>query len=297
MQVSSIQNNNPNFGHSFRVSISLKGEDGILKFVNPSEDHTLYKTLNSKIVNWLNEDYYANLRQLYGIQRKVEKTAPQTTKHKEMVQELRKIDGDYAKFNVVRSLYRRNNLAYIATGVDVPIIENLKGAKQIGLAKSDSLWTSGNAHNQYVKAICKAVRNNILDFVRHDNVLLRSKNNKEIMLKATFKPAGKNTTGTPRYELDDFEFHENVTKRTLAPVNPTYIRFKESTGVLEEIQKTIQYQIKKLTGKRVHFKDIDKVLYPKIPQIEKTVTNDQIKVQKPTFVRKNPEQLEFDFKD
>jgi hypothetical protein len=251
----------------------------------------LYKTLNSSIVNWLNEDYYTNLRQIHGIPRKVSKTVPQNTKHKELVQELREIDKDYEKFNIVRSVYRRNNLAYIATGADVPIMENLKGLKQIGLAKSDSIWTNGDAHSQYVKAICKAVKNNILDYVRHDNVLLRSPRSKEIMLKAVFKHVGKNSAGNIRYELDDYEFHENITKRTLAPVNPAFSRFKQSKGMLDEIRKTVQYHVNKIMGKRVHFSDIDSILNPKIENVPKQT------VKKQTFVRKDPKQLEFKFEE
>lgn len=191
MQISAINNNNQSFGHSFRVSICTRGEDGVVKFVNPSENNKLYKKLNSKIVGWLNDDYYNNLRRLYGIPRKVEKTKPETLKHKEMAAKLREIDDDYAKFNVVRSVYRKNKLGIIATGADVSIIENLKGVKQIGLAKSDSLWTQGDSHSEYVKALSKAVRNNVIDFVQHDNVLLHSPDNKEVMLKAIFKPLGK----------------------------------------------------------------------------------------------------------
>lgn len=296
MQISPINNNNQTFGHSFRVSICTRGDDGVVKFINPSENNKLYKQLNSKIVGWLNEEYYNNLRQLYGIPRKVEKTKPETLKHKEMSAKLREIDDDYAKFNVVRSVYRKNKLGLIATGADVSIIENLKGAKQIGLAKSDSLWTQGDSHNEYVKALSKAVRNNVIDFVEHDNVLLHSPSNKEIMLKAIFKPLGKKS-GVERFELDDFEFHENYSKRTLAPVNPNFIRFKQSQGMLEEIKKTIQYHLNSILKRRVHFNDINSVLYPKIetPQaVEKAVQKSE---PKPTFRHKEPKQLELKFKD
>lgn len=303
MQISPINNNNQNFGHSFRVSICKKSADGVVEFINPSENNKLYKKLNSKIVGWLNEDYFNNLRNLYGIPRKVEKVEPETIKHKEMSAKLRQIDNDYAKFNVVRSVYRRNNLGYIATGADVSIIENLKGAKHIGLAKSDAIWTQGDAHSQYVKALVKAVKNNAIDFVKHDNVLLHSPRNKEIMLKVIFKPLGKKN-GVERFELDDFEFHENYSKRTLAPVNPNFIRFKQSQGMFEEIRKTIEYHLNSILGRRVHFKDIDKVLYPKIetPQAaqitEKTAQKSVKKAeQKPTFIRKEPKQLELMFKD
>ena len=299
MQILPVNNNNnQTFGHSFRVSICTKDADGIVKFINPSENNKLYKQLNSKIVGWLNDDYYNNLRNLYGIPRKVEKFKPETLKHKEMSAKLREIDDDYARFNVVRSVYRRNNLGYIATGPDVSIIENIKGAKHIGLAKSDAIWTQGDAHTQYVKALSKAVKNNALDFVQHDNVLLHSPSNKEIMLKAIFKPLGKKN-GVERYELDDFEFHENYTKRTLAPVNPNFLRFKQSKGMLEEIKKTIEYHLNSMLKKRVHFNDIDKVLYPKI---EADTTEQALKVAKktepkPTFIRKEPQQLELKFED
>ena len=296
MQILPINNNNQTFGHSFRVSICTRGDDGIVKFINPSENQKLYKQLNSKIVGWLNEEYYDNLRRLYGIPRKVEKIKPETTKHKEMAAKLREIDDDYAKFNVVRSVYRKNKIGLIATGADVSIIENLKGAKQIGLAKSDSLWTQGDSHNEYVKALSKAVRNNVIDFVEHDNVLLHSPSNKEIMLKAIFKPLGKKS-GVERFELDDFEFHENYSKRTLAPVNQNFIRFKQSQGMLEEIKKTIEYHLNSMLKKRVHFSDIKSVLYPKIetPQaVEKVVPKPE---PKPTFRHKEPKQLELKFKD
>ena len=299
MQISPINNRNQTFGHSFRVSICTRGEDGIVKFVNPSENSKLYKQLNSKNINWLNEDYYNNLRSLYGIPRKVEKTKPETLKHKEMSAKLREIDDDYAKFNVVRSVYRKNKLGIIATGADVSIIENLKGIKNLGLAKSDAIWTQGDAHSEYVKALSKAVKNNVTDFVQHDNVLLHSPNNKEIMLKAIFKPLGKQA-GVERYELDDFEFHPNYTKRTLAPVNPNFIRFKQSEGMLAEIKKTVEYHLNKILKKRVHFKDIDKVLYPKIDtqQAEKITEKVVKKAEpKPTFIRKEPKQLELDFKE
>ena len=299
MQISPINNNNQTFGHSFRVSICTRGDDGIVNFINPSENSKLYKKLNSKIVGWLNEEYYNNLRQLYGIPRKVEKAKPETLKHKEMSAKLREIDDDYAKFNVVRSVYRKNKLGIIATGADVSIIENLKGAKQIGLAKSDSLWTQGDSHNEYVKALSKAVKNNVIDFVEHDNVLLHSPSNKEIMLKAIFKPLGKKS-GVERFELDDFEFHENYSKRTLAPVNPNFIRFKQSQGMLEEIKKTVEYHLNSMLKKRVHFSDIKSVLYPKIetPQAVKTMQKTVQKPEpKPTFIHKEPKQLELKFKD
>ena len=296
MQISPINGyNNQSFGHSFRVSICVKDADGLVRFINPSDEQKLYKNLNSKIVNWLNEDFYTNLRRICGLPRKSSRIKPETEKHRELVKNLMELDSDYSRLNLVRTQYRRNNLAYIATGTDVPIIENIKGAKQIGLAKTDAKLTYGDAHSNYVKALCKAVKYNVLDYVQHDNVLLRSPTHKERMLKVIFKPVGKQKSGVQRFELDDFEFHTNQTKRTLAPVNKNFIRFKQSEGVLKEIQKTIEYQMNKIMKRRVHFTDLNQVLYPKVDlpadKVVKTVEKPQ------PFIRKNPVQLEFDFKD
>ncbi len=245
MQVTSINNNNPNFGHSFRVSICLT--DGFkTDFVNPSKNESLYKKLNSKIVGWLNEDYYSSLRSTYGLPRKVSKQQPSGDVHKKLIQELRKIDNDYARLNLVRSVYRKNKVACIATGPDVAIIEQSKGIKYLGEAKSDSLLTYGTTLTDYVKELSKAVRKNVIRFVESDSVLLRSKNDKEIMLKAIFKKTG--TEKKPIYELDSFEFHENISKPTLKPVNSNYSMFKQSREMQEKIKRTIQNQIKVMLG-------------------------------------------------
>ncbi len=250
MKIDSVQRNNynPNFGHSFRVSICLKSENGLEDvFVNPYKDSKLYKTLNSKIVGWLNEKYLEQLRNVTGITRKVQKRKPQSDIHEKLAEELQKIDSDYAKLGIVRSVYRRNKLGYILTGPDVPIAENIKGIKQIGIAKADPTWNSLDAHESYIKALCKAVKNNILDYVSSHNVLLRSKNDKEIMLKTIFKKIGENKTGSPIYELESYEFHENKTSPILKPVNAMYKGFKEGLSVADEIKRTIKYKVQQMT--------------------------------------------------
>jgi len=248
MKTASV-NYSPNFGHSFRVSICLKDINGLEStFVNPAKDEKLYKTLNSKIVNWLNEDYYTYLRKTYGKERKVSRTKPANDNHRIMAEELMNIDSDYARFKFVRSIYRKNALAYIATGADVAIIENLKGVKFIGTAKSDSVQTLGHAQSEFVKNIVKAVKNNILNYVESGNVLLRSKDNKEIMLKAIFKKIGKN-----KYELDSFEFHENKTKPTLEPVAQNFSLRKNSADISREIQHTVQNHINKMFGQKSRY--------------------------------------------
>ena len=73
------------------------------------------------------------------------------------------------------------------------------------------------------------------------------------------------------------------------------MRFKQSKGMLEEIKKTIEYHVNKITGKRQHFNDIDEILNPKIetPAVKKA---DQHKKQA-TFVRKEPKQMELKFEE
>lgn len=307
MQVTPV-NNTPSFGHSFRVSICLKNETGCGDFfVGPRSNRELYKKLNSKIVGWLNEDFLSNLRSVYGIEKKVEKTEPMGNIHREMVSQLKQLDTDYAKFPYVRTVYNRGgHVAHIATGPDVAILENIKGLKNLGVAKADAMWNYGTAHTEYVKALSNAVNGNAIDYVSHDNVLLRSPKNKEIMLRAVFKESGKNTKGDPVYELDRYEFHENYTKRTLAPVNPNFLRFKQSYGVLQEMKKTVEYVLKKMMKKRVHIEDIDSVLNPKVQsttaqktqEIQNNIQQKPTQKQKPQTLRTSkPTQLEFEFED
>ncbi len=300
------RNSGPNFGHSFRVSICLKNESGCGDFfVGPRSEKKLYRLLNSKIVSWLNEDFLSNLRTVYGIEKKVGKTEPIGKLHREMIDKLKQLDTDYAKFPYVRTIYNRGGrIAHIATGSDVAILENIKGLKNLGVAKADAMWNYGTAHTEYVKALSNAVNGNAIDYVSHDNVLLRSPKNKEIMLRAVFKESGKNTKGDPVYELDRYEFHENYTKPTLAPVNPNFLRFKQSKGVAEEIKKTVEYILNKIVKKRVHVSDIDSVLNTKtqIPVIQKTnqvqkTTQPQAKQKPQTMRTPQPKQLELKFKD
>lgn len=247
MKTASI-NNSPNFGHSFRVSICLKGENGLENiFVNPAQNEKLYKSLNAKIISWLNEDFYTNLRTIYGLPN-VKK--PSTGVPRDMIDMLHNIDSDYNSFNLVRSIYRKNALGYITTGADVSIVENVKGAKHIGSAKTDSVWTYGHAKSDYVKALVKAVKGNILNYITSDNVLLRSKNNKEIMLKTIFKKVGKD-----KYELESFEFHENKSKPDLKPVTSAFSLYKKSINVSRKIRETVQHHVNKLFKSKANGKN------------------------------------------
>ncbi len=245
-----VTNNNNSFGHSFRVNICLKNENGIGEtFISPSSNKKLYRELNSKIVGWLNEDYYTKIRELYGIERKKAKTEPTSNIHKNLVKELKKVDKDYARFGYVRSEYNGGRLAYIVTGVDTAIIENLKGIKNIGPAKADSKRYNGTTVSDYVKSLAKLVHDNIMDYVKSSDVLLRSKNDKEIMLRAIFKEVGTYKTGNKMYELDRFEFHENKTLATLPKINQGFIEYKYNHLMDNEIKKTVQRHVDRMKGK------------------------------------------------
>ena len=263
MKVSAINNNNyaPDFGHSFRVSICINNPSGVGDiFVNPHSEKNLYKLLNSKIVGWLNEDYLSGLRRILGKERKVSKTKPLNDIHRDLVEQLKRIDPDYARFGAVRSVYNQSKLGYIATGIDVPIIENIKGIKNIGIAKADAKWYTGNTNSEYVKQLSKLVKGNVLDYVQNPSVLLRSKDNKEIMLKAVFKEIKKNKKGSPVYSLDRFEFHENKTLPDLPPINSNFMRYKYNPSMSDEILRTINYQASAIAGRKVHFNSINEFL-------------------------------------
>ena len=241
MQVSPIQKSfepqrkNPNFGHSIRVSICVEKNCCPLEFVNPAKDSKLYKYLNSKI---------------YGIARKIKKSKPINPVFENLAKELTAIDTDYAKLNIVRSVYPKNKLGYIVTGNDVAIAENIKGAKHLGIAKSDSKWTYGTTRTDYVRDLSKAVKNNMLNYVQSDNVLLRSKNDKEIMLKANFKQTGTDKKGQAIYEIDNFEFHENKSKPNLKPIEPEFLRYKNSSLVADAVRQTVQHHVNRILGKK-----------------------------------------------
>ncbi len=266
---------NPNFGSSFRVRIVVK--DGLdTFFVNPAKNTKLYKKLNSKLVNCFNEEFTNSLRTTFGIPKKKPAKNILSDIQQRMIDELKRIDKDFREFNLVRSVYRKNQLGFIATGSDVSILENIKGLGQIGLAKRDSLWANGYANNAYVRGFSKNVQQNAINYVESDNVLLRSGDNKEIMLNAIFKQTGLDKKGKPVYELDSYEFHKNASLPNLAPVSEKHLRYKNSSSIRDEIQKTVQFRVNTLLKKKVHFSDIENFLKSKP---EKTVVKPSEKVE------------------
>lgn len=243
------KNSNPNFGHSIRVSICAQNNNCPLEYVNPAKNSKLYKYLNAKIIEALNENHYEKLRSLYGVTRKTKKSKPINPIYKDMIQQLSEIDTDYARLDFVRSVYGRNCLGRIVTGVDVAITEIIKGAKHIGVAKTDSKWTYGTTRTDYVRDLSKAVKNNMLDYVQSDNVILRSKNNKEIMLRVNFKQTGTDKKGLAIYDIDSFEFHENKSKPDLKPVSNDFISYKNSSFVADAVRRTINNHVNRILGK------------------------------------------------
>lgn len=272
---------NIGFGHTFKVSICLKKTDGKgYDFVNPYSDRKLYKQLNSKVVGYLNENFLTNLRTILNRPLKKHKTKDFSTLWNRtfLVRKLYTIDSDYRQLNLVRSVYDGCGLGYIATGVDVPIIENIKGAKKIGIAKASSVSGGGKPHNPYVSELIKNFRNTALSYVKDKQQLLLSKNGKEIMLRINFKTAGKDKKGNTIYELDDSDFYE--IKKSV-PVSQREMEAVEriKSGNYPETVRTIQHYISKITGGET-FVDTDKILNQPLPK-HKIV----------------PKQLELEFKD
>lgn len=261
MQISQINRNLQSFGHSFRVSICVKDENGNDVFVNPASNHELYKKLNSKIVSAFNENLYSDLRNYFGLARKVSKPATSFVEEC-MVKDLKNIDTDYDQFNFVRSVYNKNHLAYIATGVDVPIIENLKGTKQIGIAKSDSFLYKGTPITDYVKSLSRIIQNNVRDYIQDSNILLRSKQNKEIILRTIFTPT-KDKKGKTTYKLDNYEFHEIKSKPQLPPIKNEIYYYKYNESMRDEILRTIKHHAEKIVKRKIHYNELEHFMQQK----------------------------------
>ena len=255
MYINSI-GNSPNFGSSFRVGIYVQTPDGEKKFISPATDKKLYTQLNSRIVSSLNDDFYMSLRRMFDVERK-KNIKPLSNIYRNLIQDLKNIDPDYARFNLTRSMYRKGHLGYIITGSDVSIVENEKCVGMIGKERKESSWVNGSFDNGYTQDYSRAAMKEALQYVRKDDVLLRSDNNKEIMLYAYFKEVGTDSRGSKKYALCDYEFHENKSLPDLKPVSENHILYKQSPKVSNEIQKTIQLRLRSILGKGFNFKNID----------------------------------------
>ncbi len=209
MNVSAINNTapqyvNPSFGHAIRVSISVKRPDApIYEFVNPAQNLELYKKLNSKIVGWLNSDLISNLRNVLGKKRKIKKqqSPHEAMLQRKMINDLMNIDSDYANLKMARSVYSKYHLGFIATGCDVPIIENIGGVAEIGRAKKGS----AGQRTPVINEICKKFHNSTMKYIQHPINRLQE-NGKEIMLYLNFANRGVDKKGQNIYELENYEF-------------------------------------------------------------------------------------------
>jgi len=249
-------NNSPNFGSSFRVGIYVQSPDGKKKFVSPATDKKLYTHLNSRIVSSLNDDFYMSLRRTFGAERK-KTIKPLSNIYRNLIQDLKNIDPDYARFNLTRSMYRKGHLGYIVTGADVSIVENEKCVGMIGKERKESSWVNGSFDNGYTQDYSRAAMKEALQYVRKDDVLLRSDNNKEVMLYAYFKEVGTDNRGSKKYALCDYEFHENKSLPDLEPVSESHILYKQSPAVNNEIKKTILLRLRSIFGRGFNPKNVD----------------------------------------
>lgn len=210
MKVLPVSNqNNINFGHTFKVSICVRNQaGGNYTFVNPRTNVRLYKQLNSKFVGWLNEDFISGLRKKLKKPRKIQRqrTERDTNGKNLLTSALTELDKDYKEINLVRSIYTRNGLGYVATGIDVPIIEEMHGADQIGIAKAEAQKLYGVTRTPFVDSVIKEFKNSSINYAKSPKNLLRNKDGKEIMLRLNFIKTGEKNK-TPVYEFESFDFH------------------------------------------------------------------------------------------
>ena len=257
MKILPVNNQNKtNFGHTFKVSICVRNQsDREYKFINPVNNTKLYKELNSKFISWLNEDFITDLRTRLNKPRKLvrKKTERDKEGKKQLTKALTKIDKDYQEVNLARSIYNDKGLGYVATGIDVPIIEQMHGATQIGMAKSDALELYGITHTPYIDAIVKEFKHNSINYAKDSENLLRSKTGKEVMLRLNFQKTGEKK-GKPVYEFDNFEFHP-IKKSSKQKMLTGDLFMSESfqpkpeKSYFDEYRKTIVNQINKIIGK------------------------------------------------
>ena len=245
-----------NFGHTFKVSICVRNQaGGEYTFINPINNTKQYKTLNSRFIGWLNEDFITDMRCRLNKPRKIvkKKTEHDAEGKKQLTEALTKIDKDYHDINMARSIYNDKGLAYVATGIDVPIIEQLHGATQIGMSKADALELYGVTHTPYTDAVVREFKNNSINYAKSPENLLRSKTGKEVMLRLNFVKTGEKKN-QPVYEFENFEFHP--IKKTAKQKIYSGDLFQSETfqpqperSFADEYRKTILNQINKILGK------------------------------------------------
>ena len=243
-------NKNPNFGHTFRVSICTKDVDGVYSYVSPAKNTKLYKKLNKKVVSFLNEDFISNIRDIIGIPRKVvkKKTQLETKLQKDIVEKLSSIDSDYKQAPFVRSAYSKGTLGYIATGVDAPIIEEFMGADGIGVAKSMARKSGQPIWETDARNVVANFQKSTHEYVQSPTQLLRSKNDNEILLRVNFNEIKGKRGGKSKYEMAEFDFQELKTKQ-LPPLTEEDKALKKDIDLNWVAKRYIKHSFDKIYDK------------------------------------------------
>ena len=186
MNISPINTNKqPNFEHAIRVSYCVKKPNAVgYDYVNPRTNKEVYTNLNSKVVGWLNEGIINRVREVLNkpLQRTKNVSKNETAIKEKFLKDFTECDSDYEKFGFARSVYGRGKLGFLATGSDASIIENIKGATDVGLAKSESILLFGTTHTDFVREICKEFSINSQKYISHPLNRLMD-NGKEVLLR------------------------------------------------------------------------------------------------------------------
>lgn len=310
MKILPIENRNrqPNFEHAIRVSYCVKRPDVAgYEYVNPRTNKELYKKLNSRVVGWLNEGLINKVREVLEKPAKRGKNISNTEDalKEKFIDDLKNIDSDYREFNYARSVYNRNKLGFLATGNDVSIIENLKGATDIGIAKSEALMLYGTTHTEDVREICKDFDKNSKKYIAHPINRL-TEGGKEVLLRLNFRLAGKDKKGKDLYEFDNYSF-DKINKPISAPKYPEEVQVinLKKTPIMELLQRdTIRHMINLVSKNRGYdnlSELIDSVLKPNSKtksQAKKTnILEPHSTTRRPRRrkVKDDPNQLKFDF--
>ena len=145
------------------------------------------------------------------------------------------------------------DLVMALTGIDVPIVEQLHGATQIGMAKADAKELYGVTHTPYIDMIVKDFKNNSINYAKASDNLLRSKTGKEVMLRLNFIKTGEKNN-KPVYEFENFEFHpikKSIKQKILSGdlfMKETY-QPEPERSYMDEYRKTIVNYINKIMNK------------------------------------------------
>ena len=265
ISITQNKQNQQNFGHTFRVQIFLNNPQSGYTHVNPASNTKLYKQLNGKLVGLLNEGFISDIRNGLGISRKANKKKTETESkiQKDLVDKLKEIDTDFRELSTVRSVYPKNHVAYIATGIDVPIIENIMGAKNIGQAKTRAKWKFGSTHQDYINKMASNFNRDSVAYASSAVQTLRSPEGKEIYLSVAFNPVPVGKKGKVRYEFSGYKFYDIQSAKPMTPMEKIMYYEKYATNTMYEVIQTVKHQINRITKNTKNALDSVGVLFRK----------------------------------